>query len=143
MKYLILLLLLNFQTITNQPLINDVEITIESSDQMKFNLSRIIVQEGQTVTLTLVHTGSLPKVAMGHNWVLLESGTNVHDFALEAMKQKDNQYLPDSGYIVATDLVGGGEQTTITFTTPQKGEYYFICSFPGHYGLMQGKLIVQ
>ena len=53
------------------------------------------------------------------------------------------QYLPDNGYIVATDLIGGGEQTTITFTAPSSGEYDFICSFPGHYGLMQGRLIVQ
>lgn len=142
MKYLILLLLLNFQNINNQPLTNDVEITIESSDQMKYNLSEIRVESGQTVTLTLVHTGSLPKVAMGHNWVLLERGTDVRSFALGAMKSKDNQYLPDSGYIVATDLIGGGEQTTITFTAPSSGEYDFICSFPGHYGLMQGKLIV-
>lgn len=142
MKYLILILLLNFQNISNQPLTNDVQVTIESSDQMKYNLSEIRVKSGQTVTLTLVHTGSLPKVAMGHNWVLLESGTDVRSFAIESIKYKDNQYLPDSGYIVATDLIGGGEKTTITFTAPSSGEYDFICSFPGHYGLMQGKLIV-
>lgn len=143
MKYLILLLLLNLQTINNQALTDNVDITIESSDQMKFNLSEIRVESGQTITLTLVHTGSLPKIAMGHNWVLLERGTDIRSFALGAMKSKDNQYLPDNGYIVATDLIGGGEQTTITFTAPSSGEYDFICSFPGHYGLMKGKLVVE
>ena len=50
-----------------------VEIVIESNDQMRFNLSEITVQQGQTVVLTLKHVGKLPKAAMGHNWVLLRT----------------------------------------------------------------------
>jgi len=80
---------------------------------------------------------------MGHNWVLLEKGTNVSSFAISAMKEKDNEYIPSSNVLAATSLIGGGEQTSITFTAPSPGEYDFICSFPGHYGLMKGKLIVQ
>mgnify|MGYP002623246123 CR=1 FL=1 len=140
MKYLILLLLFNFQTITAS---NSTDIVIESSDQMKFNVTELKVKSGETINLTLVHTGNLPKVAMGHNWVLLEEGTDVRNFALSAMKEKDNEYVPSSGVIAATSLIGGGEQTSITFTAPAPGEYDFICSFPGHYGLMKGKLIVE
>ena len=44
-----------------------VKIVIESNDQMRFNLSEITVQQGQTVVLTLKHVGKLPKAAMGHN----------------------------------------------------------------------------
>jgi azurin len=40
-------------------------------------------------------------------------------------------------------MIGGGEQTTITFDAPEKGVYDFICSFPGHVALMQGKFIVE
>lgn len=123
---------------------NRVEITIEGSDQMKFNLSEIKVKAGDKVVLTLKHTGKLPKTAMGHNWVLLKSGTVVKDFAMEAMKAKDNEYIPEGNDIIAhTDLVGGGEETTVEFTAPGKGEYDFICSFPGHYALMKGKFIVE
>ena len=45
--------------------------------------------------------------------------------------------------IAHTDMVGGGESSTITFTAPAAGEYPYICSFPGHFGLMTGKLIVK
>ena len=122
-----------------------VEVVIEGNDQMKFNLSEIKVKEGQTVKLTLKHVGKLPEAAMGHNWVLLKQGTELATFAQAAMKAKDNQYVPEgsNAVIAATDLIGGGEETTIEFKAPAKGSYDFVCSFPGHYALMKGKFIVE
>lgn len=122
-----------------------VEVVIESNDQMKYNLSEIKVEEGQTVRLTLKHVGKLPKAAMGHNWVLLQPGTVIPTFAQEAAKFKDNGYIPEDSdaVIVNTELLGGGEETTIEFEAPAKGTYDFICSFPGHFALMQGKFIVE
>jgi len=134
------LILFNFINVTST---FDTDLVIESSDQMRFNVTELTVKSGETINLTLVHTGNLPKVAMGHNWVLLEKGTDVRSFALSAMKEKDNEYIPSSNVLVATSLIGGGEETSITFTAPSPGEYDFICSFPGHYGLMKGKLIVE
>ena len=122
-----------------------VEVVIESNDQMRFNLSEIKVKEGQTVVLTLKHVGKLPKTAMGHNWVLLKQGVEMGKFAQAAVQARDTDYVPEGSedIIVATELIGGGEETTIEFTAPAKGEYTFICSFPGHYALMNGKFIVE
>ncbi len=121
-----------------------VEIVIEGSDQMRFNLSEITVSEGDTVVLTLKHVGKLPKAAMGHNWVLLAKGTEIKSFATSALQARDNEYIPKSDNIIAhTALLGGGEETTIEFVAPAAGEYDFICSFPGHYALMNGKFIVK
>ena len=122
-----------------------VEIVIESNDQMRFNLSEITVKQGQTVVLTLKHVGKLPKAAMGHNWVLLQADTDLATFAMKAMKARDNEYVPAeaSEVVVNTILLGGGEETTIEFEAPAPGTYSFICSFPGHYALMQGTFIVE
>jgi azurin len=122
-----------------------VEITIEGNDQMKFNLSEIKVKEGDTVVLTLKHVGKLPKAAMGHNWVLLAKGVDMKAFATSALQAKANEYIPEGteDVIAHTALIGGGEETTIEFTAPAAGEYTFICSFPGHYALMNGKFIVE
>jgi len=122
-----------------------VEIVIESNDQMRFNLSEITVKEGQIVVLTLKHVGNLPKAAMGHNWVLLRPDTDLASFAMSAMKAKDNEYVPVDApeVMVNTVLLGGGEKTTIEFEAPTPGTYSFICSFPGHYALMQGTFIVE
>ena len=121
------------------------EVTLNSNDAMKFDMSEIRVKEGQTVTLTLHHTGKLPKEAMGHNFVLLNQGVVMADWATEAVKAKDNDYIPNDGkdVIAHTKTIGGGESTTVTFTAPAKGNYDFLCSFPGHYAMMNGKFIVE
>ena len=45
--------------------------------------------------------------------------------------------------IAHTDLIGGGQVTSIEFDAPDAGTYEFLCSFPGHSGLMKGKFIVE
>lgn len=122
-----------------------LKVTIEGNDRMQFNLDEINAEAGQIVQLTLVHTGKLPKAAMGHNWVLLAQGTDINKFGAAASKFADNSYIPEDTdqVIAATELVGGGQETTIEFTAPEAGTYDFICSFPGHYAMMKGKFIVE
>lgn len=122
-----------------------VEITLGSNDQMQYEQKEIKVPANSTVKLTLVHNGTMPKQAMGHNFVLLEAGTDIAAFGAEAAAAGiDKEHIPDSDAIIAhTGLIGGGESTTVTFEAPATGSYDFICSFPGHYALMKGKLIVD
>ncbi|SMD01693.1 azurin [Pedobacter nyackensis] len=121
-------------------------LALEGNDQMQYNQTEFKVAAGQTITLTLKHTGKLEKNAMGHNFVLLKPGTDVNTFAQKALGAKDNDYIPksESASIIAhTKLLGGGESDTITFTVIEKGTYDFICSFPGHVSMMKGKLIAE
>lgn len=122
-----------------------VEVVIEGNDLMQYNLNKIEVTEGQKVKLTLKHVGQMSAEAMGHNWVLLALGTSVSDFGMAAVSAKETGYIPDSmkdKVIAATKVIGGGEETTIEFDSPKPGFYDFICSFPGHYGLMKGTFTV-
>ncbi|MEH0154485.1 azurin [Limibacter armeniacum] len=123
-----------------------IRVTVNSNDKMQFDKSKIVVGEYSTVVLTLNHTGKMPVTAMGHNFVLLGKGTQISDFARDAIQAKESQYIPSSqkkNIIAYTDLIGGGETSTITFKAPIKGTYDFICSFPGHYSIMKGKFIVE
>ena len=56
-------------------------------------------------------------------------------------------YLPagDKRVIAHTPLVGGGASTSASFpgNALKAGDYSFFCSFPGHFALMKGKLVVQ
>lgn len=56
-----------------------------------------LFKAGQTVKLTLNHTGKLPKNAMGHNFVLIAGGTDMASFAQVAMQASDNEYIPKKG----------------------------------------------
>ena len=59
------------------------------------------------------------------------------------MKSKNTKLREGDEVIVYTKLLGGGESDTITFDAPEKGYYTFLCTFPGHWGLMKGKLVVK
>lgn len=124
---------------------NTATIEIEANDQMKFNVSEIKAKAGQEVTLVLKHVGTMPKTAMGHNVVILNQGVDVAAFAKLAIAAKATDYVPagSKDVLAHTDLIGGGETTEVKFTAPAAGEYDFICSFPGHYAMMKGKLIVE
>lgn len=130
-------------------------LAIEGTDTMKFtdaqkaDLKELKVAADCTeVEVTLKHSGKLAKETMGHNWVLTRTADfqAVANAALVAGPAKD--YLPpgDKRVIANTGLVGGGQSTSVKFPTARLtkgGDYTFFCSFPGHYGLMKGKLIFQ
>lgn len=124
---------------------NVAEVSLTANDQMQFGKNEIKVKAGQTVRLTLRHTGQMQENVMGHNFVLLKQGTNINEFGQAAAQAAGNNYIPENtdNVIAHTELIGGGETTTVEFTAPDAGTYDFICSFPGHYALMQGKFIVE
>ncbi|MGQ7247739.1 azurin [Halomonas sp. V046] len=121
--------------------------TISSNDQMQFDKSELSVPAScETVSLTLEHAGTMDKTVMGHNWVL--AGTDDYEEIAKAGMQAglDNQYLPpdDERILAATDVIGGGESTTIEFSTDalEGRDLTFFCSFPGHYSMMKGSFTV-
>tara|TARA_B100000768_G_scaffold182043_1_gene208772 strand:+ start:1374 stop:1859 length:486 start_codon:yes stop_codon:yes gene_type:complete len=123
---------------------NEIQIILNSNDQMQFDKKVLSASPGQKVTLTLNHTGRGNKMIMGHNFVLLKKDVDVDIFARKAVEARDNEYIPEGDEMIAyTKLIGGGESVTITFDAPSQGIYNFICSFPAHYQLMKGQLIVK
>lgn len=120
-------------------------ITVEANDQMKFDTELLKVKAGEPVELTLKNVGTLPKESMGHNFIVLKPGVDVATFASEAVAAVDADYLPKtslSSVAAHTKLLGPGEEDKITFTL-EAGVYTFLCSFPGHYGVMQGKIVAE
>ena len=83
---------------------------------------------------------------MAHNVVILQSGVDIADFADVAHNAKAEQYVPsslDSLIIAHTRLVNAGDSDQVEFIIPKPGIYDFICSYPGHWGTMQGKIVAQ
>lgn len=122
-----------------------VELSITGNDQMQFNKNELRAQAGQTVRLTLEHVGQLPENVMGHNVVILKQNVDASEFVQQAAQARDNDYIPENtdAVIAHTEMIGGGESTTIEFEAPEAGTYTFICSFPGHFVQMQGEFIVE
>ncbi|WP_299129709.1 azurin [uncultured Winogradskyella sp.] len=118
---------------------------IVADDNMQFDKKELRVKAGQKVKLTLKHSGKMAANIMGHNIVILKQGTDKAAFAAKAATARDNGYIPEGTdqVIAYTKMIGGGQITTVEFEAPEAGEYDFICSFPAHFALMQGKFIVE
>ncbi|MCH2109135.1 MAG: azurin [Polyangiaceae bacterium] len=117
---------------------------LEASDDMKFNAKEIRVKAGSKVKVYLKHVGKLGAEVMGHNFVLLKPGVDMKQFATDAMTAGATDYIPRVDDVIAsTRVVGGGRRASVTFDAPAPGTYDFLCSFPGHYSMMQGKFIVE
>ena len=115
---------------------------------MQFDTREFTVKSGEKVELEFKNIGKLPKIAMGHNLVILKKGISSLKFGQKVMSMGANATnpLPESSMvdvIAATKLLGPGESETITFTAPESGDYQFVCSFPGHFAMMRGIMVVK
>jgi azurin len=121
-------------------------IEITANDQMKFSLATMEAKAGEELKVVLKNIGTLPKEAMGHNWVLLKAGTDPMAFAAASMTAKATDFIGPSvkdQVIAHIPVLGPKQNGETTFKAPPPGEYPFLCSFPGHVALMKGTLTVK
>ena len=116
--------------------------------KMSYSLGRINAKPGERLRIRLTSIGTLPKVVMAHNFVLLRVGVDPKGFTDEAAFARDTDFIPASrkAQVVAhTALVGPGEADEVTFTVPKvAGNYPYVCSFAGHFAAgMVGEMIVK
>lgn len=134
-----------FSSVASAADARSVEIT--ANDQMKFSLATIEAKPGEQLKVVFKNVGTLPKQAMGHNWVLLKKGSDVAAFGGAAAGAAGTDYIPagQKDKIIAHSKVLGPKETQeVTFTVPSEaGDYPFLCSFPGHFALMKGTLTVK
>lgn len=123
-------------------------IEIIGTDNLKFDVTSIEAAPGEEITIKFTTKSSMPKQAMAHNVVVLDSDADIGSFANESARARDNDYIApgyEDDIIAATDLAGGGETVEVTFTVPETpGDYEYICTFPGHFAAgMKGVLTVK
>ena len=122
-------------------------VALEADEYMHFNKALFKVRAAKKIVLVLKNTSSpKPGMSMLHNVVILAKGTDIADFADAVKDSKKENYLPASvaPLVVAhTKTVSGGETDRTDFLLPATGTYDFICSFPGHWGTMQGKIVAK
>jgi azurin len=110
--------------------------------EMKFDKKEIRVPAGCTVKLSLINQST--DTSMQHNFVLIEKDA-VEKVGIEGVKAGvANNFVPDlPEVLVASRITMPGESLIMSFPAPPTGEYKFICTYPGHYQMMQGSFVVE
>ncbi len=122
----------------------ECSVDVEANDAMQFNTKELTVSKScKEFTINLKHTGQLPKAAMGHNIVITKAADMqaVETDGIAAGADKDYVKEGDERVIAHTKLVGGGESDSVAVPVEKlTDDDVFFCSFPGHGGMMQGKI---
>ena len=120
---------------------------VSATDLMRFEQQTLQLEAGcSEVEVTLHHTGKLPANAMGHNWVLSKTAdvASVANAGSAAGRANNYQMPGDKRILAATKIIGGGETSTVRFSTAQLEpgtNYSYFCSAPGHFSLMKGRFV--
>lgn len=123
-------------------------VEIVGTEDMKFSITAIPAKRGEQLRVRLVSKGAMPKIAMAHNFVLLDKAASQVKFVAAAAQARTTDFIPPEmkdQVIAFTALAGAGETVEVTFKVPNvAGDYPFICSFPGHFQVgMKGMLNVK
>jgi putative heme-binding domain-containing protein len=111
-------------------------------EQMRYDRRSFAVAPGMPVRLVFKNPD-----AMDHNLVITQPGAK-SEVAMAAMMLGadgvNRGWLPDNKKILfASNLLTMGQEETLEFTAPEKiGEYDYVCTFPGHWMLMNGVMHV-
>ena len=113
--------------------------------QMQFSPVELRVKAGQPVRIIFENPD-----LMQHNLLILAPGTieevgELADQMATALDGMAKQYIPASRSVLhATPLVDPKARFELRFTAPaQPGRYPYVCTFPGHWRMMRGVLIVE
>ena len=114
-------------------------------EQMRYDVPRLVIEAGKPFELVLENDDFMP-----HNLVIVKPGAREAVGAAAdvmqpgALDREGRAYVPAlPGVVGATRLVESGNRATLKLTAPtQVGDYEYICTFPGHWPVMWGRLVV-
>ncbi len=120
-------------------------VRLDAANGLQFATKELRAAPGERLSLTFANPDVVP-----HNWALLRPGSmeKVGDLANKLITDPAGaarHYVPDvPEVLVYADMTQPGGSFTIHFTAPrEKGSYPYICSFPGHWMVMKGVLVVE
>ncbi|MEX1268608.1 MAG: PVC-type heme-binding CxxCH protein [Balneolaceae bacterium] len=112
---------------------------------LEFDNEILRAEAGQTIRIVFTNTDN-----MEHNLLFIRPGTlaevgGLADQMLSSPDGRERAYVPETEKVLAsTPILDPGETYELTFTVPDEpGEYEFVCTIPGHWRSMNGKLIVE
>ena len=114
-------------------------------DLMKYNIDTFKVKPGEQILLELDNLDG-----MQHNLLIAKPGTlekvgEAADAMLRDPKAAEKHYVPEIPEVLfSTEMVDPGEVFSLNFTAPETpGNYPFVCTFPGHWRMMNGIMVVE
>jgi azurin len=107
---------------------------------LNYDVTEIRAKAGERLTIRYLNASE-----MVHNLVVVKAEADITAVGTAALAAHADEYIPkdQADRIVAhSKLAQPGETVLMEFTVPAAGVYPYICTFSGHFTVMQGRLIV-
>ena len=120
-----------------QPVDQEVMLSVLPG-QLKFDLPSFSVTAGTTIRLVFTNPGDMP-----HNAVITAPGST-EAVGHAADRYSGGDYVPDmEEVLISTPMLNPGGSATLVFEAPEEaGVYPYLCTYPGHWRIMQGTMEV-
>jgi azurin len=108
--------------------------------ELSYDVKEIRATAGDTLTIRYDNSES----EMTHNFVLVRTEEDITPVGNSALNAHRNDFIPEDEIdliIVHSRLLYPGESDTFSFVVPPPGTYPYICTYSGHFTMMQGRLI--
>lgn len=121
----------------------DTVIVGSEGANLSFDVTEIRAEAVSTLTIQYVNRGDLP-----HNVVIVKQRSDINPVGVAALQASQTDYIPQDEanqqrILAYTTLAKPGETVFMTFTVPPPGTYPYICTYAGHFTMMQGDLISE
>jgi putative heme-binding domain-containing protein len=120
-------------------------VELAAGPNLSYTRRELRARPGEALSLSFRNPDAVP-----HNWVLVKPGAlaRVGDLANRLIADPDavaRHYVPQSDDVLTwTSVAAPGATQTIHFTAPAApGRYPYLCTFPGHWMVMNGELVVE
>ena len=115
-------------------------------ERMLYDLKQFEARAGRPVKLEFVNPD-----AISHNLVIIRPGTEeavgleVNRMIADPKQIEIGQCIPETDAILFhTEMVPPNSSETLRFIAPKEpGNYPYICTFPGHWTIMKGVMVVK
>lgn len=138
-----------FASLTLNSFSADCSISLEGNNMMQFSSTQLNFSSScSDITIKFKNTSNLAKEIAGHNVVVSkDSDFDALTNMVDPSNGMDEGFLPSTPMVIGkTPFLGPNETYDLKISTSKLNSgqtYVFWCSYPGHWGIMKGNLVLN
>lgn len=121
------------------------KIAVTAISGLQYDVKEIRAKPGEAISIEFRNLDTIP-----HNFVLAEKDTlqevgNAANLMLTSPKAAAQHYVPESDDVLHyTPMLNHNRRYSLRFQAPEAaGSYPYLCTYPGHWAVMNGVLVVE
>lgn len=108
---------------------------------LTYDVTEVRMKTGEQIALRYTNASD-----MVHNLVIVNAEADINPVGIAALTAPQDAFIPSAEkdrILAASELAYPGDTVTVEFTASEPGVHPYICTYSGHFTMMQGRIIVE